>query len=190
MNEARLLTLANWHAAYAAGASADDLLHRRLRRLMLQSPPALWIALADASALDAQLVALARLAAAYPNREAAQRALPLYGVPFAVKDNIDVAGFETTAACAAFAYRPARSAAVVARLVEAGAVCLGKTSPRIAARPCHSHERSAPRRLAREGLADRAHARSARGRSLRLPASQAPAQRAFASATWARWGAC
>ena len=128
MNEARLLTLANWHAAYAAGASADDLLHRRLRRLMLQSPPALWIALADASALDAQLVALARLAAAYPNREAAQRALPLYGVPFAVKDNIDVAGFETTAACAAFAYRPARSAAVVARLVEAGAVCLGKTN--------------------------------------------------------------
>jgi len=128
MNEARLLTLADWRTAYETGASADDLLHRRLRRLVLQSPPPLWIALADAAALEAQLAALDRLAAAYPNREAVQRALPLYGGPFAVKDNIDVAGFETTAACPAFAHRPARHAAVVARLVEAGAVCLGKTN--------------------------------------------------------------
>jgi allophanate hydrolase len=54
--------------------------------------------------------------------------LPLAGVPFAVKDNIDVAGMPTTAACPAFSYRPERSAAVVERLLAAGAVCLGKTN--------------------------------------------------------------
>ena len=54
--------------------------------------------------------------------------LPLQGVPFAVKDNIDVAGLETTAACPAFAYRPERSAEVVQRLVDAGAIVVGKTN--------------------------------------------------------------
>jgi allophanate hydrolase len=54
--------------------------------------------------------------------------LPLFGVPFAVKDNIDVAGMPTTAACPAFAYTPAATAPVVARLLEAGAVLLGKTN--------------------------------------------------------------
>jgi len=54
--------------------------------------------------------------------------LPLAGVPFAVKDNIDVAGLPTSAACPAFTYLPERSAAVVERLLEAGAVCLGKTN--------------------------------------------------------------
>ncbi|MBA4353090.1 MAG: allophanate hydrolase [Novosphingobium sp.] len=61
-------------------------------------------------------------------RLAAGEVLPLAGVPFAVKDNIDVAGFETTAACPAFAYRPEASATVVKRLLAAGAVCVGKTN--------------------------------------------------------------
>jgi len=61
-------------------------------------------------------------------RIAAGERLPLAGVPFAAKDNIDVAGFETTAACPAFAYRPAASADVVERLTEAGALCVGKTN--------------------------------------------------------------
>ncbi len=55
-------------------------------------------------------------------------ALPLAGVPFAVKDNIDVAGLPTTAACPAFAYLPAESATVVQRLQAAGALLLGKTN--------------------------------------------------------------
>ena len=54
--------------------------------------------------------------------------LPLYGVPFAVKDNIDVAGLPTTAACPGFAYQPQQSAEVVRRLVEAGAIVVGKTN--------------------------------------------------------------
>ncbi len=53
---------------------------------------------------------------------------PLLGVPFAVKDNIDVEGLPTTAACPDFAYIPDRSAAAVERLEQAGAICMGKTN--------------------------------------------------------------
>ncbi|WP_247254754.1 allophanate hydrolase [Pseudomonas moorei] len=54
--------------------------------------------------------------------------LPLYGVPFAIKDNIDLAGIATTAACPAFAYVPQRSATIVEQLLALGAVPLGKTN--------------------------------------------------------------
>ncbi len=54
--------------------------------------------------------------------------LPLYGIPFAIKDNIDLAGVPTTAACPEYAYTPARSATVVQRLIDAGAIPVGKTN--------------------------------------------------------------
>jgi len=54
--------------------------------------------------------------------------LPLYGVPFAIKDNIDLAGIPTTAACPAFAYTPERSATIVEQLIGLGAIPLGKTN--------------------------------------------------------------
>jgi len=54
--------------------------------------------------------------------------LPLFGAPFAVKDNIDVAGMETTAGCPAFAYTAAHSATVVTKLQQAGAILVGKTN--------------------------------------------------------------
>lgn len=54
--------------------------------------------------------------------------LPLFGVPFAIKDNIDLAGIPTTAACPAYAYTPERSATLVAQLIALGAVPLGKTN--------------------------------------------------------------
>lgn len=53
---------------------------------------------------------------------------PLWGVPFAIKDNIDLAGVPTTAACPDFAYMPSRHAFVVQRLIDAGAIPLGKTN--------------------------------------------------------------
>jgi allophanate hydrolase len=53
---------------------------------------------------------------------------PLYGVPFAIKDNIDLAGLPTTAGCPAYAYPPARSATVVQTLMDAGAIPIGKTN--------------------------------------------------------------
>ena len=54
--------------------------------------------------------------------------LPLYGIPFSVKDNIDVDGMPTTAACSAYKFYPEASANVVARLQDAGAICIGKTN--------------------------------------------------------------
>ncbi len=83
--------------------------------------PQIWISRAAPGALrDA--------ARRIDERVAAGEHLPLAGVPYAAKDNIDVAGFETTAACPAFAYQPARSATVIERLEAAGAICVGKTN--------------------------------------------------------------
>lgn len=72
--------------------------------------------------------AILAAAAAVDARVAAGEALPLAGVPFAVKDNIDVLGLDTTAACPQFAYAPAANAFTVQRLLDAGAVCVGKTN--------------------------------------------------------------
>ena len=83
--------------------------------------PQAWISRADPAALRAA-------ARAVDARIAAGEHLPLAGVPYAAKDNIDVAGMETTAACPAFAYRPERSATVIEKLETAGAVCVGKTN--------------------------------------------------------------
>lgn len=69
---------------------------------------------------------MTRYADALAGRDIAS--LPLYGVPFAIKDNIDLAGIPTTAACPAYAYTPARSAPVVERLIAAGAIPIGKTN--------------------------------------------------------------
>ncbi|QRR05163.1 allophanate hydrolase [Burkholderia sp. MS455] len=69
---------------------------------------------------------MTRYADALSGRDIA--ALPLYGVPFAIKDNIDLAGIPTTAACPAYAYVPSRSAPVVERLIAAGAIPIGKTN--------------------------------------------------------------
>jgi allophanate hydrolase len=80
-----------------------------------------WISIADSIAITHQLAAVLE-------RQAQGADLPLLGVPFAVKDNIDVEGFETTAACPAFAYRPQTSATVVKRLTDAGAIVIGKTN--------------------------------------------------------------
>ena len=71
---------------------------------------------------------LRRQARQIDERVASGASLPLAGVPIAVKDNIDVAGLETTAACPAFAYRATSSAPVVERLSAAGALIVGKTN--------------------------------------------------------------
>ena len=83
--------------------------------------PQIWISRAEPESLRAA-------ARAVDARIAAGEHLPLAGVPFAVKDNIDVAGFETTAGCPAFAYQPDTSATVADRLIAAGAICIGKTN--------------------------------------------------------------
>ena len=105
--------------AHAAGASLTQTIEQAYARIAAHNDPALFISLRPQS----EAIGLARaLEADGPANK------PLYGVPFAVKDNIDVAGLETTAACPAFAYWPQRSAFVVERLERAGAIVVGKTN--------------------------------------------------------------
>lgn len=115
-------TIAEWQEGYEVGRLGPEALHRL--RLSLAADDPAWIAIATETQLDEQLQQLAV-------RRVAERGLgklPLYGVPFAIKDNLDAAGWTTTAACPAFAYPATRDATVVARLRAAGAVLLGKTN--------------------------------------------------------------
>src|SRR6516164_6980288 len=73
-------------------------------------------------------ISLANEKAALERAAAVDITLPLGGIPFAVKDNFDAAGMTTTAGCPSFAYEPGRSASVVQRLTDAGAILIGKTN--------------------------------------------------------------
>jgi len=115
------LTLADWRHAYLGeGADPRTLLADWLTETdaSASADPA-WILRCDAAFVSAQIARLATLDRA---------SHPLWGVPFAVKDNIDVAGLPTTAACPAFAFTPTRHASVVQRLLDAGAIVVGKTN--------------------------------------------------------------
>jgi allophanate hydrolase len=90
-----------------------------LARIGARGDDKVWIHLSPREALAARADDLERRG---------PEGLPLYGIPFAIKDNIDVAGQPTTAACPAFAYSPAESSPVVEALVDAGAIAIGKTN--------------------------------------------------------------
>src|SRR5436190_21123984 len=107
-------------AAYRAGTlTVRQVIDEVLKRIAVAGDDKVWISRVADQALRAQADALD------PHGD---RSLPLFGIPFAVKDNIDVAGLPTTAACPGFAYRPTESAEVVKQLVEAGAIVIGKTN--------------------------------------------------------------
>jgi allophanate hydrolase len=107
-------------AAYAVGASVLEVINDVHGRIDLRDP--VWI-----NAVPADIV-VARARALDAAGPTARAAMPLFGIPFAVKDNIDVAGVPTTAGCPEFAYVPERSASVVERLERAGAIAVGKTN--------------------------------------------------------------
>jgi allophanate hydrolase len=112
--------IATLHRLYQSGeltplALVDEL----LARLAGDDRRHIWISRLDADALRAYANGL-------EGKDSAS--LPLYGIPFAIKDNIDLAGLPTTAACPEFATTPDRSAVVVQRLIDAGAIPLGKTN--------------------------------------------------------------
>lgn len=113
------LTVAGLRAAYASGLSPAEVIDEVFARIAACPDPAVWIGrrtrdevLAEARALD----------------PSARATLPLWGVPFAIKDNIDCAGLATTCACPPAAYTPESDAPVVARLRAAGALPIGKTN--------------------------------------------------------------
>jgi allophanate hydrolase len=112
-------TIATLAAAHAKGQSLTMTIEATYARIARHDDPALFIALRE----KAEALALAEAL----GREGPQ-GKPLFGVPFAVKDNIDVKGLPTTAACPAFAYQPEKSAFVVERLEQAGAIVVGKTN--------------------------------------------------------------
>ena len=108
--------------AYRAGTlDVRQTIDEVLKRIAKAGDDKVWISRASDDELRAQ-------AAALDARRNELDRLPLYGVPFAVKDNLDVAGMVTTAACPGFAYEAKASAEVVRRLVEAGAIVIGKTN--------------------------------------------------------------
>jgi allophanate hydrolase len=114
-----LPTIASLVAAHRTGArSPEQTVAQCFARIRAHADPAVFITLC---AEDDALAEARALAGTDPGR-------PLYGVPVAVKDNIDVNGLPTTAACPAFAYRPGKDATVIARLKRAGAIVIGKTN--------------------------------------------------------------
>src|SRR6185369_3027094 len=105
-------TIAAIVAAHRAGTMTPaETIARTYQRIRDHNDPAVFISLRDEKDAIAEA-----------------ESLPLYGVPVAVKDNIDALGFPTTAACPAFSYTPAHDSTAVQRLRAAGAIIIGKTN--------------------------------------------------------------
>jgi allophanate hydrolase len=119
MTTPAVFTLPALATFFAAGGSPVAVANAALARIAAWDDPALFLARVPPNAVRARA---ATLAAEGPRGRA------LFGVPFVVKDNIDVAGMPTTAGCPDYAYTPSEDAPVVARLLEAGAVLLGKVN--------------------------------------------------------------
>lgn len=116
-----LIDLATLRALYASGDWTPETVVAALMQRIDAADPAIFITRTPPAMLHAAIAALLRRAPV-PN------SLPLWGVPFAVKDNIDVAGLPTTCACPDLDRHPVADAAVVADLVAAGAIIMGKTN--------------------------------------------------------------
>lgn len=113
------ITISAIHDAYRSGVlTPHKLLHRCLQHAQANENHA-WISVLSPEQLDDYLQ---KLAGHSPDD------LPLFGIPFAIKDNIDLADLPTTAACPDYAYQPLESAFVVQQLIAAGAIPLGKTN--------------------------------------------------------------
>lgn len=113
-------TVAEILDAYRAGAiTPEQIVARSFARIRSHKDPAIFITLRNESELRSEALALAR---------SGDKSLPLFGIPIAIKDNIDVKDLPTTAGCPAFLYRPATDATAVARLRAAGALIVGKTN--------------------------------------------------------------
>ncbi len=116
------LDIKSLHNAYSAGTlSPTQLVTMVHDRIEACGNEKIWIHCIPRAA------ALA-FAATLEQRKAAGELLPLYGIPFAIKDNIDLAGVPTTAGCPEYAFTPAQSAPVVKKLIDAGAIPIGKTN--------------------------------------------------------------
>ncbi len=120
MNAAASLTIAHLLAGYRAGEfTPGEILDGVLERIGSAPEHHAWI---HRLSRDEVMKYVDALKGRSPDT------LALYGIPFAIKDNIDLGGVPTTAACPEYAYTPADSATVVQRLIDAGAIPVGKTN--------------------------------------------------------------
>ncbi|NYT22298.1 allophanate hydrolase [Alcaligenaceae bacterium] len=117
-------TLAQWKRAYLEHGHSPQELIASLVASLTPTDPA-WIAIATPGQLERQFADLRTLLDSVDGNRAR---LPLFGVPFAAKDNIDAAGWQTTAACREFAYTAGADAYVIRQLQRAGAILIGKTN--------------------------------------------------------------
>ena len=113
------LSLGALQQAYRDGSLTPLQMVEQVVSAIGDDPHTAWIHRVDAATLRTQAQAL---------MDRGPEGLPLWGVPFAIKDNIDLAGVPTTAGCPAYAYTPEASATVVQRLLNAGAIAIGKTN--------------------------------------------------------------
>jgi allophanate hydrolase len=110
-----VMTIADLRESYLTGRTTPaEIVSDIYGRIRAEGEQPVWISLAEKQAMD--------------RATAVDIRLPLGGVPFAVKDNYDVAGMSTTAGCPSFAYEPDRTAPVVQRLLDAGGILIGKTN--------------------------------------------------------------
>lgn len=120
MTVTKELTIPYLREKYEAGTlSPQEVMLAIVERSNADVDMNIWITPPTMDAIQPYLDRLASL----PLAEA-----PLWGIPFAIKDNIDLAGIPTTAACAEYAYTPSEHAGVVERLIAAGAIPVGKTN--------------------------------------------------------------
>ena len=112
------LTIPSLRKVYQNGTTPADIIEQVFDKIDEVNDPGIFITLFDK---DALLEDAKQLGEFDPSK-------PLWGVPFAIKDNIDAEGYETTAACPAYAYTPEEDAFLVKELKKAGALLIGKTN--------------------------------------------------------------
>lgn len=110
-------TIADFQKAYAEGALLEDVMRSVWESIRDEPDQAIFIAKTPWEMVEQKIAVIA-----------GKTSLPLWGIPFVAKDNIDLLGLPTTAACPAYAYQPSESATVIRLLEDAGAICLGKTN--------------------------------------------------------------
>jgi allophanate hydrolase len=121
-------TLSLWRQRLAQPQALLEALQAVRAQALALSPLHVWIHLCPTDDWQAQLAQVRQRLDGVAGPEAALRRYPLLGVPFAVKDNVDIEGQPTTAACPAFSHTAAQTATAVRKLLDAGAVWVGKTN--------------------------------------------------------------
>ena len=118
MNFPKILTCRWIRQAYGKGMTPEELLDEVIRRAGEHEEKNIWITKPSLELVEPYIRRLPKDRENYP----------LWGIPFAIKDNIDLAEVPTTAACPEFSYTPRENAFVVQKLIDAGAIPVGKTN--------------------------------------------------------------